>query len=130
MSINKRNITLRLYFIGLILITLIISLVFKLVELQFFHGDHYIDISKEREFKREIIPANRGNIYSDEGKLLASSVPKYEIRFDALAPSEKNFKNNIEKLAVELSNFYGKTAEFYINKLIKARLNKNRYFRD
>ena len=127
MSINKRNITLRLYFIGLILITLIISLVFKLIELQFFHGDHYIDISKEREFKREIIPANRGNIYSDEGKLLASSVPKYEIRFDALAPSEKNFKNYIEKLAVELSNFYGKTAEFYINKLIKARSNKNRY---
>ena len=82
MSITKKKITNRLYVISLLLIVIIFSIVFKIIDLQFFKGDYYIDISEKREFKNIEIPANRGNIYSDSGKLLASSVPKYDIRFD------------------------------------------------
>ena len=87
MSVTKKNITNRLYLVSLLLIVVVFSVIFKLIDLQFFQGDHYINISEEREFKNIEIPANRGNIYSDSGKLLASSVPKYNIRFDAVAPS-------------------------------------------
>ena len=75
MSITKKKITNRLYLISLLLIVIIFSIVFKIIDLQFFKGDYYIDISEKREFKNIEIPANRGNIYSDTGKLLASSVP-------------------------------------------------------
>ena len=91
MSVTKKKITNRLYVISLFLIVIIFSIVFKIIDLQFFQGDYYISISEKREFKNIEIPANRGNIYSDSGKLLASSVPKYDIRFDALAPSDTNF---------------------------------------
>ena len=70
-------------------------IVFKLVDLQISKGDYYINISENREFKNIEIPANRGNIYSDSGELLASSVPKYTIRFDALAPTDRIFEQNI-----------------------------------
>lgn len=127
MSVTKKNITTRLYVISLMLIVVVFAVIFKLIDLQFFQGDHYINISEEREFKNIEIPANRGNIYSDSGKLLASSVPKYNIRFDALAPSQKNFEKYVDVLAAELSKYFDKPSEFYSNKLRQARQDKNRY---
>ena len=127
MSITKKKITNRLYLISLLLIVIIFSIVFKIIDLQFFKGDYYIDISEKREFKNIEIPANRGNIYSDTGKLLASSVPKYDIRFDALAPSDSNFDKYVDELALELASYFGESSEMYSNKLRQARKDKNRY---
>ena len=106
MSITKKNITNRLYIVGFFLIVIVFFIVFKIIEIQFFKGDHLISISEKREFKNIEIPANRGNIYSDNGKLLATSVPKYEIRFDALAPSKKNFDKYVDQLADSIGNYY------------------------
>ena len=127
MSITKKKITNRLYVISFLLIVIIFSIVFKIIDLQFFKGDYYIDISEKREFKNIEIPANRGNIYSDSGKLLASSVPKYDIRFDALAPSETIFNKYVDLLASELAVYFGESSEKYSNKLRQARKDKNRY---
>jgi cell division protein FtsI (penicillin-binding protein 3) len=127
MSVTKKKITNRLYVISLFLIVIIFSIVFKIIDLQFFQGDYYISISEKREFKNIEIPANRGNIYSDSGKLLASSVPKYNIRFDALAPSAINFNKYVDLLASELAVYFGESSEKYSNKLRKARKDKNRY---
>ena len=51
MSVTKKNITTRLYVISLLLIVVVFAVIFKLIDLQFFQGDHYINISEEREFK-------------------------------------------------------------------------------
>ena len=128
MSVTKKNITNRLYIVSLLLIVVVFSVIFKLIDLQFFQGDHYINISEKREFKNIEIPANRGNIYSDSGKLLASSVPKYNIRFDAVAPSNKNFEKYIDLLAKELSKYFENSSEYYVNRLRQARKDKKRYF--
>ena len=127
MSITKKKITNRLYVISLFLIVIIFSIIFKIIDLQFLQGDYYISISEKREFKNIEIPANRGNIYSDSGKLLASSVPKYDIRFDALAPSDANFNKHVDHLASELAIYFGEPSEKFSNKLRQARKNKNRY---
>jgi len=103
------------------------SIIFKLINIQFTNGDYYRELSENRVFKNIEIPANRGNIYSEKGRLLATSVPKYDIRFDALAPSEKNFNKYIEELSIELGKNFNKPSENYIKKLTNARINKNRY---
>ena len=129
MSAIKKKITNRLYLISFILIVIIFSIVFKIIELQFFKGDYYIGISEKREFKNIEIPAKRGNIYSDSGELLASSVSRYNIRFDALAPNDKNFNKYVKLLSAELSVFDGKSVEWHEDKLRKARKDKNRYLK-
>ena len=128
MSITKKNITNRLYIVGFFLIVIVFFIVFKIIDLQFFKGDHLISISEKREFKNIEIPANRGNIYSDNGKLLATSVPKYEIRFDALAPSKKNFDKYVDQLADSIGNYYNEPPEIWSNRLRNERKNKNRYY--
>jgi len=103
------------------------SIIFKLINIQFTNGDYYRELSENGVFKNIEIPANRGNIYSEKGRLLATSVPKYDIRFDALASTEKNFNKYVEKLSIELGKNFNKPSEFYIKTLTNARINKNRY---
>ncbi|PTM06973.1 MAG: penicillin-binding protein [Bacteroidetes bacterium] len=105
-----------------------VLVVVKLVNIQFVHGKEYKDLAEQRTIQNVIIPANRGNVYSAQGNLLATSVPKYDIRFDAVTPSAKNFEKNIKPLSDSLAKFHGKTSNYFEKELRKARANKNRYF--
>ncbi|WP_397364854.1 penicillin-binding protein [Olleya sp. R77988] len=100
----------------------------KLLTIQIVDGDKYKALADERAIKDVVIPANRGNVYSADGSLLATSIPKYDILFDAVTPSNKNFKANIKPLSDALSKYTGKSSNYYQRELSKARENKNRYF--
>ena len=104
-----------------------LAVIFKLLSIQFVNGDKYKDLAEKRTVEERVIPANRGNVYSADGSLLATSVPKYDIRFDALAPSLKNFEKHIEAFSDSLSVYFGNKPSYYEQKLRKARANKNRY---
>ena len=56
-----------------------LAVVFKLCTIQFVDGDKYRAMAQKRTIKRFDIPANRGNVYSADGSLLATSIPKYDI---------------------------------------------------
>ena len=127
MATTKKHIINRTYIVSILILILAISVVVKLINIQFVKGDYYIGLSEENNIKNIIIPANRGSVYSSGGKLLATSVPKYDIRFDALAPSDKNFNENLTKLSNSLSVFYNKPANYYMKLLKNARDSKNRY---
>jgi len=94
---------------------------------QYIQGDKYRALAESRTIKRVVVKANRGSIYADDGSLLATSVPKYDIRFDAVTVSKKNFSENINQLCDSLSRMLGKTSGYYKAKLSKARRTKNRY---
>ena len=127
MSKIKKNIITRLYIVSFFMLVFASSIIFKLIDIQFTNGDYYRELSENRVFKNIEIPANRGNIYSEKGRLLATSVPKYDIRFDALAPTENNFNKHIEELSIKLGENFNKPSEYYIKTLTNARINKNRY---
>ncbi|MGK0387240.1 MAG: cell division protein FtsI (penicillin-binding protein 3), partial [Patiriisocius sp.] len=127
MSNNEKNILNRLYFVagGMFLFALLIAV--KLIDIQFIQGDAYRALAAKNTTKNFVITANRGNVYADDGSLLASSVPKYDIRFDAVTVSKKDFDENLVPLSKELSSMFGKPASYYQNILRAARSNKNRY---
>jgi len=127
MSKIKKNIITRLYIVSFFMLVFASSIIFKLIDIQFTNGDYYRELSENRVFKNIEIPANRGNIYSEKGRLLATSVPKYDIRFDALAPTEYNFNEYVEELSIKLGENFNKSSEYYIKTLTNARVNKNRY---
>jgi cell division protein FtsI (penicillin-binding protein 3) len=99
----------------------------KLINLQFVEGDKYRELAEKNTTRNFVIPASRGNIYADDGSLLATSVPKYDIRFDAVTVSSSDFKKYLPELSIELGKMLGKPASYYQNKLRKARANKNRF---
>ena len=124
MSNNQKNILNRLYFIagGMFLFSLLIA--FKIINIQFVDGEKYRALAKKNTIKNWIIPSSRGNIYADDGSLLATSVPKYEIRFDAVTVATSSFKEHLPALAKALSEMYGKSESYYISRFKNARTNK------
>jgi cell division protein FtsI (penicillin-binding protein 3) len=94
---------------------------------QYIEGEKYRALAQSRTIKEVVVKANRGSIYADDGSLLATSVPKYDIRFDAVTVSKKNFNEGLKSLCDSLSGLLGKSSGYYISKLNKARRTKNRY---
>lgn len=106
----------------------VLAVVFKLVSIQFIQGDKYRSLAEERTVKNVEILPNRGNVYSADGSLLATSVPKYDIRLDAITPSNSVFNEFLKPLCDSLSKFSNKPSDYYEREIQKARKNKNRYF--
>lgn len=127
MAIQEKNILNRLYFVAGGMFIFAIAIVAQLVKIQFVEGDKYRDLAFKNTTKNFVIPSNRGNVYSDDGSLLATSVPKYDIRFDAMTVSSENFEKLLPALSSELSKMFGKSASYYQDNFRKARADKNRY---
>ncbi|WNH14409.1 penicillin-binding protein [Thalassobellus suaedae] len=104
-----------------------IAVLFKLFSIQFLQGDKYRDLVEKRDVKNVTIPANRGNVYADDGSLLATSIPKYNIAIDAVVPPTNKFEEFIRPLCDSLSNYSGKSSRYYEKAIRKARINKNQY---
>ncbi|WP_163408613.1 penicillin-binding protein [Flavobacterium ajazii] len=128
MAVDDKHISYRIYLVAVFIFLMAIAIVVKLTNIQWVQGDHYRKLAKQRTVRNFVIPANKGNIYSADGSLLATSIPNYEIRFDSKAPKEENFEKYIKPLSDSLSVILGRPSGYYQNELRKARNNKNRYY--
>lgn len=128
MAVEDKNISYRIYLVAFVVFLMAIAIVIKLTNIQWVEGDYYRKLAKERTVRNFVIPANKGNIYSADGSLLATSIPNYEIRFDAVAPKAEAFEKNVKPLADSLALLLRKPSGFFLNELRKARANKNRYY--
>ena len=95
-----------------------LAVVFKLLSIQFLQGDVYRAKATERVVKNDTIPANRGNVYSVNGNLLATSIPKYDIRLDALTAKTKTFEKYVKPLCDSLSKYSDKSSNI-LEKILK-----------
>ena len=131
MEEQKRDILLRVYLIyGLMLIFGIIIIV-KIFRIQFVEAADLLPAADDSSNVRyRAIPANRGSIYSADGKLMATSVPVFDIRMDVGNPSitDEEFSQNLDSLAMGLHYlFRDRSVEEYRSLLRRGRQENNRY---
>ena len=119
MSEKETNILNKLYFISGCMFIFALLVIFKLSKIQFVQGEAYRSLAEKRSIKNVVIPSNRGNVYSVDGSLLATSVPKYDIRLDLVTSSERNFQSNIQALCDSISAFNG-SSSLVLQKRIRA----------
>jgi len=127
MAIEDKKISYRMYFVAVVFFMMAVFILIKLNNIQWVEGKYYRQLAKERTVKNFTIPANKGNVYSSDGSLLATSIPEYTVYFDAVAPTSKLFKETVKGLSDSLSVMFGKSSGHYQAKLQKARANKSRY---
>ena len=99
MAIEDKKISYRMYFVAVMFFIMAVFILIKLNNIQWVEGNYYRKLGKERTVKNFPIPANKGNVYSADGSLLATSIPEYTIYFDAVAPTSELFKENIKALS-------------------------------
>lgn len=128
MAVDNKHISYRIYLVAFMIFMMAVAVTVKLTNIQWVEGEHYRQLAKQRTVKNFVIPANKGNVYSADGSLLATSIPNYTIRFDALAPSAENFEKYVKPLSDSLALVLGKPSGYFQSELRKARANKNRYY--
>ena len=103
----------------------------RVFQLQNIQGEKWRKLSDSLTTKLVNVAAIRGNIYSSDGSLLATSLPEYELRFDLMAEkvTDEIFNSKVDSLAYSLADlFKDKTAADYERKMIAARNHKDRYY--
>ncbi len=127
----RANILMRVYLAFGLIVLFALAVFVRLIDVQFRQGHKWVAMADSLSTKEFDIEATRGNIYSVDGSLLATSVPEYELRMDMFAggiQDDKIFNSKVDSLAMKLSAFFkDKSAKEYSRYLRKARQDSARY---
>ena len=124
----KRSILLRVRVAFLFIVLFAIAVVIKTGHIQFVEGEKWAAMGERISFDYKRVKATRGNIYSDNGSLLATSLPFYKVAFDATQPKDEIFDKKVDSLAYYLSRFFGdKSKTDYKHMLKDARATNKQY---
>ncbi len=106
----------------------------RAIYIQRVEGAYWKGMSDSLHQKVVETEAERGTIYSEDGSMLSTSIPFFDIYVDFGAEGlrEKNgrrFKDNIDSLSIALSTFFGdKSVKDYKRELQKGYRDKERYY--
>ena len=131
MDKNKGDILWRIYLVYFLTVGFGILILIKVVYIQFVEGDQWREMARNSTIRYANIEAIRGDILADDGRLLATSVPVYEIRMDLHrnVVSDDLFSAGADSLAFMLSRlFRDRSQAEYKRQLMQARRNQERYF--
>jgi cell division protein FtsI (penicillin-binding protein 3) len=121
----RANILFRVYIAFGLIVLFAFLVIIRLGDVQFIQGKKWKAMADSLSVREFEIEAVRGNIYSNDGSLLATSVPEYELRMDMFAGGivkDEVFNSKVDSLATSLAGFFkDKTAKEYSRFLRKAR---------
>ncbi|MFZ1331816.1 MAG: penicillin-binding transpeptidase domain-containing protein, partial [Flavobacteriales bacterium] len=112
----------------MVLFALAISV--RLFTIQIVEGEQWRAKAEHVATTYRIVQPDRGHIYSEDGRLLATSVPEYDVRMDMIPDglSEEVFSSKVDSLAIRLAQLFGdRTSVEYKRDLVDARKRKERY---
>lgn len=128
-SVNiKNSILIRVRVAFLLVVLFSVAIVAKVIDLQWIKGNQWRQLAQEKTIRYRVVKATRGNIYSDDGNLLATSLPFYKLALDPTITSKEVYKAGIDSLSFLLAGYFGdKTPEEYKRKINNARLANRKY---
>ena len=110
---------------------LAVALLVRILILQYVQHGKWADMSEKYVYKTAEMPANRGDILTNDGRLLASSVPYYTIYMDTRSSgmSAATWSNGINGLSAGLARLLGeRSAAGWKSVITEARRKGDRYF--
>ncbi len=130
----KNDILWRVYlsFLGMVILGLIV--IGKAFYIQRVEGGFWTSMDSSMHLKYLPIDAERGTIYSEDGNMLSTSVPVFDVFVDFAAEGlrekdGKRFKDYVDTLSICLSNLFNdKTPEAYLKEMQLAYKNKERFY--
>ncbi|MFN6048569.1 MAG: hypothetical protein ACK45C_11245, partial [Bacteroidota bacterium] len=132
-KVNSRKVILvRAYIVFALLAIFAVSIFVTAVKLQLGTDDKFREELSAKNTRVMEIEAMRGNIYADDGSLLATSVPKYDVIFDLRADglTTKVFMGKIDSFSMMMSRMFPeRSASNWKEHFIKHREKRTRYLK-
>lgn len=113
------------------IILLAMAVTGKIIHIQFVEDEKWEAMGENYIYRTDEVPSNRGDILSVDGRLLASSIPYYNIYMDTRSSGMENsvWNNGIDGLSVGLARLVGlKSAREWKRDLTSARNKGNRFY--
>jgi cell division protein FtsI (penicillin-binding protein 3) len=124
----KKSILLRVRVAFLFVLLFSVAIVYRIAHIQIGQGEYWKQKAREKQLDFRVVKATRGNIYSDNGSLLATSVPYYKVAIDPTACRKEIYDQGISNLCIKLADFFGdKSPLDFRRRIDKARKEKRSY---
>lgn len=124
----KNSILLRVRMAFLPMLLFGIAIIYKIGTIQFVEGEKWRSLAAEIGLEYRSVLATRGNITSDNGSLLATSIPFYKLALDPSRATTAMIDEGLDSLAFMLSSFYRDNSKTnYKQRIIDARKSGRRY---
>ncbi|MEA1873917.1 MAG: penicillin-binding protein [Bacteroidota bacterium] len=129
MKPEQKQIMWRIKLVYVVVVLLGVLVFGRVIVLQAFTDREEIEALSKQVVRESIIEPVRGDICARDGRILATSVPYYEVGWDPNCDpiTDKVFQENIDSLAISLSKILGKDLSYYHSKLHNARDIGSRY---
>lgn len=130
----KKDILWRVYLCFLAIVILGFMVLGRVVYIQNVEGEYWREMGDSLHIKYQPILAERGTIYSEDGNMLSTSVPIFDVYIDFAADGlrEKQgerFHQNIDSLSIRLSQLFADKSSAEYKKEITSGYNKKlRYY--
>ncbi|NLA23725.1 MAG: transpeptidase family protein [Bacteroidales bacterium] len=128
----RREILWRIKILHVFVLLLAVAIIGKLFYLHFTVKESTIETSHVNIMKEFVVQPNRGDICAHDGRILATSVPYYEIAMDPNSDgiNPEKFKNNIDSLCICLAQMFpAKSKDRYYIEITERRDKGARYYR-
>ena len=131
MNIDPRTDTLwKTYLVYFLVLLFGIALIVKIILVQTKDSEELKKLAQQKELRVRTLEASRGNIYSSDGQLMATSIPQYDVFFDYKAVDSTLLANKIDSLCIQMSELFPKRTPaqwkaFFAEGMVK----KNRHYK-
>lgn len=108
-----------------------IAIIVKAAMVQVKEGPELLEAAKNMHMRNATLLAERGNIYTEQGDLLCSTIPKFDAHVDFSVIDKELFEEEVSALSDSLAGLFGdKSSRAYEKALRSAHKNrsKNRYW--
>ena len=131
MADAKKTILIRVYLLYASMFLFGAAIIYRAFQIQFIQGEYWRSKADSLTLNYINIEPVRGNIYTADGSLLATSVPVYDLRMDFKSGilASKYFSEKVDSLALCLSDlFQDKSKDAYKRELRNAVREGDRYY--
>ena len=125
----KKDIKFRVYlsFTGICLFG--VAIILKAAMIQIKEGPALKKIAREMHTRIETLKADRGNIYTEDGILLSSSIPEFDVHVDFSVIDSGLFAKKIDSLCYCMNSLFpDKPIEQYKEEFVRAYENEETYY--
>ena len=130
MKIDPKTDTLwRTYLVYFAILVFGIAIIAKIVVMQTRDSKKYEQMVEEKEHRVKTLEGTRGNIFSCDGNLMATTIPLYDVFFDYKAVDSAYFSTHIDTLCMQMASLFPKrNATQWKAFFAEGKAKKNRHY--
>ena len=107
-----------------------IAIIAKIILVQTKDNKEMVKLAEQREYRVDTLEASRGNIFSSDGQLMATTIPLYDVFFDYKSVDSAFLADNIDSLCGQMASLFPKrNREQWKAFFAEGRAKKNRHYK-